>query len=321
MQKHFYILLIMLFVLKTSSYAQVTNQTPREQLLKLLQNVQTTNYQASAKQIKQMGTNAIPVLIEVLGYKQQKLDAWYDQVFRSMPTTLQAHMSKPEAITALRSKAAMVLHTMPETKDYLQDLLPLLKDERLEVRQHAASVISTHSAIANPTILLEMIPLLKDSDPDVIRYAIRALSPHVLQLPRAKAAMENLLQDRNEINRMEAAQTLLMRQRNHPEALTVIRSSLNSSNISICLSAASTMLGTQRQSADLDAEVGPLFIKLLSSTNSSTQLSSLRRLYYNGRGNSLPSIIPEVQKLLTNSDPKIRMEATNTFWVLTNLPP
>jgi len=321
MQKRVHILFLLAVTWVFNCFPQTINQTPRELVLKHLQGVLSTNQSTSISQIQLMGTNAVPVLIEVIGYKQQKLDEWYDQAYRKAPPLLQKNMSKPDVIVQLRGGANMLLQRMPETRGYLQDLLPLLKDERVEVRRAAAAVFLSHSALAQPVVMLELIPLLKDSDPEVQRYTIWALSPHILTLPRAKAAMENLLLDNNEMNRMAAAQTLLSRQRNHPGALTAVRSSLGSSNSSICLNAASTLLVAQRKSSTLDTEVGPVFIRLLSSTNSSTQLSSLRHLYLNGRGNSLPSILPEVQKLLTNANPKIRTEATDTYWVLTNLTP
>ncbi len=312
-------LLLLLLVCATEGFAQTTNQTPREQVLKLLQGVHsTTNLQASMQQIKSIGSNAVPVLIEVLGYRQPKLDEWYEQAYRKVPALLQEKMSKPDVITKLRSLAARALHMMPETKDYLQDLLPLLKDERVEVRRDAVNVFSTHSVLAQPAVMLELIPLLKDADPDVQRYTIRALHPHILTLPRAKAAMETVLQDNDEMIRMEAAQKLLFRERDHEEALMVVRSSLRSSNSTVCLMAANSLLVAQRKSPTLDSELGPVFTRLLSSTNSSTQLSSLRQLYLNGRGKSLHSIMPEVQKLLTNANPKIRGEAIDAYWALTN---
>ncbi|MCD6051231.1 MAG: hypothetical protein K0Q55_2634 [Verrucomicrobia bacterium] len=316
MQKRTYILFLLSFVWGFSSFSQTTYQTPREQVLKQLQSVHSTNRQASIQQIKSFGSNAVPVLIEVIGYKQQKLDEWYDQAYRKAPPLLQKSMSKPDIITTLRSQAAYALHMIPETKNYLRDLLPLMNDERMEVRRAAGGVFLMHGRQAPLEIKLELIPSLKDDDWYVRSYIIHVLSSSITNLPRAKTAIESALMDSNENVRTAAGEALLQHEKNHPAALSVIRSSMKSTNDWVRVTAAGAYISAYKGSPTLDQEVGPVLNGILSGRNSQPQAMTLMLLQHNGKG--LKSTVPEVQKLLTNTNAHIRSEATNALRALTN---
>jgi len=319
MQKRTYILFLLAVVWAANGFSQATNQTPREQVLKLLQGVVSTNQPAVIKSIQAMGTNAIPTLIEVLGYRQQSMDAWYEKVYLNTPANMQKHLSKPDFIAKLRSEASYLLTLMPETRDYLQELVPLLKDDRVETRRSAASIFSMRGQNAPAAIQLELIPLLKDDDAMVREYAIVGLVLSINDLPRAKAAVENALQDQNERVRVRAGETLLHSEKSHPGAWAAVSASLKSTNEAVRLNAIGAYLMVRKNSPEADREISPIVNGILTSTNSQLQSSTLMLLQANGK--SLISTVPEVRKLLTNSTPYIRREATNALRVLTNSVP
>ncbi|HEY1171524.1 MAG TPA: HEAT repeat domain-containing protein [Verrucomicrobiae bacterium] len=310
------LILLLLMDWAGEGFAQVTNQTPREQVLQLLQGVISTNQPAVIKSIQAMGTNAIPTLIEVLGYRQQAMDAWYEKVYLTTPATLQKHLSKPEFITKLRSEASFLLMLMPETKDYFQDLVPLLRDERAETRRSVASIFSMRGQNAPAAIQLELIPLLKDDDAMVREYAMVGLGQRINDLPRAKAALENAMQDQDERVRVRAGETLLRSDKNHPEAWAVVTASLKSTNEAVRLNAIGAYLIVRKNSPEVDREISPIVNGILSGTNSQMQAMTLMLLQ--GNGKVLTSTVPEVQKLLTNTNNFIQMEAGKALRVLTN---
>ncbi len=314
-----YIWFLLAVTWTTLGFAQTTNQTPREQVLGHLQGVYSTNQTAAVQKIKAMGTNAVPTLIEVLGYRQQALDEWYEKVYLITPAAMQKHLSKPDVIAKLRERASFTLQMMPETGNYLQDLLPLLKDERLEVRKAVAAIFAGGNRRASPAVMLELMPLLKDDDGEVRKYAIWALKFHITTLPRAKAAMEGALLDPDEDVRVAASGALLQADNSHPGAMAVVRASMKSTNNWAQKNAVSAYLSAQKDSPGLDHETGPLVTGMLLSTDPQSQAFGLMLLQANGK--SLISTVPEVQKLLTNSTPYIRREATNALRALTNSVP
>jgi len=297
-------------------FSQTTNQTPRDQVLNHLQGVYSTNQTAAVQKIKALGTNAVPTLIEVLGYRQQALDEWYEKIYLITPASMQKHLSKPDVIAKLRERASFTLQMMPETKNYLQDLLPLLKDERGEVRKAVAAIFAGDTRHASPAMMLEFMPLLKDDEAEVRKYAIWALKSHITTLPRAKTAMEGALLDPDEDVRVAASGALLQADNSHPGAMAVVRASLKSTNNWAQKNAVSAYLSAQKDWPVLDREAGPLVASMLSSTDVQSQAFGLMLLQRNGI--SLKSTVPEVQKLLTNSHPHIRREATNALRTLTN---
>ncbi len=313
-----YIWFLLTFVYGSSGFSQTTNSpTPRDQVLSHLQGVYTTNQTAAVQKIKAMGTNAVPTLIEVLGYRQQALDEWYEKIYLNTPASMQKHLSKPEITAKLRERACFTLQMMPETKDYLSDLLPLLKDERVEVRKAVAAIfVVGDKRRVSPALMLELMPLLKDEDAEVRRLGIWALKHHITALPRAKAAMEGALLDPDEGVRVAASGPLLEADKSHQRALDVVRASLKSTNNWVQKNAVSTYLSAQEDSPDLDREIGPLITKMLLSTD--TQSQSFGLMLLQGYGKSLKSTLPEVQKLLTSPHGYIRSDAASALRVLTN---
>ncbi len=325
-----YILFLVLLGWMPGGLAQMTNQTPRDQVLKHLESVlpiqqltTTTNrasfgmHQTAIQSIKSMGINAVPVLIEVLGYQPEKMDEWYAGVYIKAPISMRQHMSRPDTIAQLREQAALTLINMPETKLYLRELLPLMQDSRPEVRRAASAVLNMHVGLAPQAFRLELLPFLKDPDPEVRKNIMWILSSLDTKLPRAKAAFESALLDSKDEVRVAASRVLLQQEKEHPAALKTLKLLLNSTNGWAKLTAATTYLSTQPESPDLDREVGPVFISILSNTNiANAQLRFMTLTHLQDYRKPLKSTIPELQKLLTNSNSSIRTQASNTLMIV-----
>jgi HEAT repeat protein len=81
----------------------------RELVLQHLSAYYSTNHAIAIQSIKAMGTNAIPFLIEVLGYETTQADQWYEKAYAKAPAGIQSRMAKPEALETLRNQAANLL--------------------------------------------------------------------------------------------------------------------------------------------------------------------------------------------------------------------
>ncbi|MGV3757460.1 MAG: HEAT repeat domain-containing protein [Verrucomicrobiota bacterium] len=264
-----------------------------------------------------MGTNAVPVLIEVLGYQPEKMEEWYERAYVNAPASLRKQMSKPDAIARLRDQAAHALFNMPETKLYLHELLPLMQDLRPEVRRAVSSLFLQHAARAPQSLRLELLPFLKDSDPEVRKHIMWAFSSPDTLLPRAKAAFEAALMDPVDEVRVTASRVLLQQEKEHSAALKTLKLLLNSTNGWTKLTAATTYLSTQQDSPNLDREVGPVFNSILTNTlPEHAQWRFMALIHLQDYRKPLKSTIPELQKLLTNSILSIRTEASNTLRIV-----
>ncbi|HEY1171523.1 MAG TPA: HEAT repeat domain-containing protein [Verrucomicrobiae bacterium] len=275
--------------------------------------------EAERKRLLALGTNAVPILIELVGYKETKLEETYRKTYYESPEAVRQTMSRPRDLEGLARPAAWELLDMPECKDYLRKLLPLLQDSRSEVRELTARVIATHVEAVRKTdraFPLELVQFLKDNEAGVRRRIINALQFDITTLPRVKSALEGMLADKDDAVRNSAALALLLEDKGHAAALVAIRAFFSSTNESTRINAGLVYVIKQPNSPVIQSEVLPLFVRSLSSTNESAQTLALS--YIRGYAPHFTATVPEVQKLLAHPSLRVRQEATNTLRGLTN---
>ncbi len=280
----------------------------RELVLQHLQAVYSTNQAVAFQSIKAMGTNAVPLLIEVLGYETTQADQWYEKAYAKAPASVQKRMSKPEALEKLRGEASLLLLNMRETHLYMTNLFALLQDQRPEVRRHSASLISHHmlnrGRQMEDSVMLECLPALKDSDPQVRRHIAYAFAHKGAGLPRAKAALEATLNDPDEKVRQSVAYALTHADGNHAEALQTLKALFTSADVSTRYFSAIYYLLSSSPGERLDDEMIPVFTGVLSGSDKDMQEGASRSL---GRfGARARSAVPELQKLLQSPDPELQ---------------
>jgi hypothetical protein len=306
MPKHVCIWLFLLSAWTLSSLAQTTNQTPRDQVLKHLQGIDTGNREMSVQSIRIMGSNAIPVLIEILGYRQEKLDEWHEQAYRNAPSSLQKNMSKPRTQGKLRHEVAQLLLMMPDTRFYLTAMLPLLQDDRAEVRREVARLLAGHAPSAEKGALLECVSALKDRDESVRRNIALAFSYGDADLPRVKRALEGALSDHSEAVRLMTAYALVQVDKNHAEALRTLRRLLKSNDTTTRYFAASYHMSSTLNSG-VNPDLVEVFIGVLKEPDSGLHpmaCNSLSRL-----GLEAKAAVPELLKHLQSTDSELQKAA------------
>ncbi len=287
----------------------------REVVLQHLQDLYSTNQAMVFQNVKAMGTNAVPLLIEILGYETTQADQWYEKAYAKAPASIRSRMSKPEALEKLRSQASVLLLNMPETHLYLTDLFVLLKDPRVEVRQRAASLIPhsirNYGQHLDDSLMLECLPSLRDSDTMVRRYMVHAFIARWAVLPRAKAALEALLTDPVEAVRLEAATVLLQPDGNNQAALQALKSLFASTNAVTRQWAAARYLNVGSPAGRLEDEMVPIFISTLSGSDKDQLKSACLCL---GRfGPRAKAAVPALMKHLQSQDPELQKTASEAL--------
>jgi HEAT repeat protein len=308
-----FFLLLLLVVSRTAVLAQPAAPAPRDQVLQHLEEVFVPGKQGAAvKSIQAMGTNAIPFLIEILGYQTTQADQWYEKAYAKAPSSIQSKMSKPEALEKLREEATLLLRNMRETHLYLTNMVPLLQDSRPEVRRSAAYLVQGHAYRAQNTQLLDFISGLKDSEPDVRRnIALAYANSRSELLPRAKSALEAVLNDPDENTRMFLASALLKADKRHEAATSTLKSLFASTNTNTRYMAAVHYLASDPQSLDSDSEVLQILISTLSLNDVGLQSAAAHTL--GNLGSQAKPAIPELQKLLQAPGGYVRAAATNAL--------
>ena len=260
---------------------------------------------AAIKGVEAMGTNAIPFLIEILGYRQTQTDQWYEQAYAKMPEAVRNNLSKPEALEKLRTEAHMLLGNMWDAPLYFTDIVALLQDDRVEVRRKAASLLLGYAEKVGKVQLLACTPYLNDSDPMVRRYMAMLLS-HGVALPRIKAALEKTLTDAEENIRITAAASLLKADADHPAALQMLRNLLDANNLNTRFSAARSYMNSNPYRENLEA-LAPVFLEALSGTDQNLNLSACYVLRsYSIRAKAA---VPALQKHLQSQNAELQKAA------------
>ena len=283
----------------------------REQVLQLLADLYTPKQKMVFQSIQAMGTNAVPLLIEVLAYQPTQADQWYEKAYAKAPAAIKAAMSKPEALDKLRGQASLLLLNMPETALYVTNLFPLLQDSRVAVRRSAASLISAYAYKVDKALMLEVLPALKDSDPLVRRDMVAAFRVGQAILPRVRSALEPLLNDPVEDIKLTAAEVLLRADIDHIGALQMLKAEMTSTNERTRLRAAAYYIYSGPKLTRTDDDLLPLFLTALTSKDESARRSaaSVLALY----GKRAQAAVPELQKMLVAKEYDERAIATNAL--------
>lgn len=284
----------------------------REQVLQLLADLYTPKQGMVFQSIKAMGTNATPLLIEILGYQPTQAEQWYEKAYAKAPAAIKGAMSKPEALEKLRSQASLLLLNMPETALYVTNLFPLLQDSRVAVRRSAASLISAYAHYQkDKMLLLEVLPALKDSDPLVRRDMVSAFRGEQAVLPRVRSALEPLLNDPVEDIKLTAADVLLRADIEHIGALQMLKAEMTSTNERTRLRATAYYVSSDPKLTRTDDDLLPLLLTALSSKDkvSRQQAASVLTLY----GKRAKAAVPELQKMLVSKEYDERAIATNAL--------
>lgn len=299
---------------QAASIAPPAASAAREQVLQLLADLYTPKQKMVFQSIQAMGTNAVPLLIEVLGYQPTQADQWYEKAYAKAPAAIKAAMSKPEALEKLRGQASLLLLNMPETALYVTNLFPLLYDSRVAVRQSGASLISVYAYKVDKTLLLEVLFALKDSDPLVRGYMVSAFRGGQAVLPRVRSALEPLLNDPVEDVKLTAAEVLLRADIDHAGALQMLKTEMTSTNEQTRLRAAAYYVYSGPKLTRTDDDLLPLFLTALTSKDESARRSaaSVLALY----GKRAQAAVPELQKMLVAKEYDERAIATNALQMI-----
>lgn len=264
---------------------------------------------AAIQSIEEMGTNAIPFLIEILGHRKSQADQWYELAYAKAPEAVRNSMSKPEALEKLRSEAYAVLSNMRDRPLYFTDILALLQDERVEVRQKTASVLYGFAERVNKVQLLECVPHLRDSDPQVRRYLVMILGFGVA-LPRVKAELEKTLADPDEGVRITVAAALLKADPDHPAALQTLRNLFTATNLNRRFGAARTYMNSNPYRENLE-ELLPIYLEALSGPDQNLHLSACYALRaYSVRAKTA---VPVLLKHVQSQNPQLKEASRNAL--------
>ncbi len=309
-----FFLLLLFVVSRTAVLAQPAAHAPRDQVLRYLENIYRSSSPdyATRRHVQALGTNAVPVLLEVLQYQRPQLHQWYDKAFANAPEEVQNVMSKVDAWGRLRDEAVSLLQGTRETPYYLKSIVALLQDTRPEIRRSAAKVVQNFGRDLTNKDMLLFLPALQDADPSVRAYIVSAIrnNENVL-LPEAMMALEEALGQASEIERLGITATLLRADGNHPAALQTLKSMFTSGDAHSRFYAAVTYLHSNPSKAGVEDELLPIILNALSGSDESRRNSAL---YTIGRfGTRAKAAEPVLQKMLQAPELEIRQAATNAL--------
>lgn len=283
------------------------DEPTRKQVLQLLVDPNSLAEAESARaKMQAYGTNAIPILIEVVGYTE----AQFEKLDKKVYGQTSGEVFKEPVLKDWQQLASqMFLSNMPETSLYLTNLFPLLRDSRVEVRRNAASLINIHSSQTNQHLLPDVLLALKDTD-FMVRHSIAgALSKGAAALPRVRIALEGALSDSNEGVRLEVAKALLKVDKKHLAAQQALKELFYSANEYCSSDAAGYYMDMTLPYGELEDELIPILV-----ASSYIHPNDKYGLLYWGLGDKSHITRDRVlQKFLLSSDLKVRIGATNAL--------
>jgi HEAT repeat protein len=277
-----------------------SSKETREKVLQLLSQFNWSEDAALRKKAEQelrdMGTNAMPYLVEAMGYRESTTDKWYSAIYQKCPPSIQKQMSQPEALEQLGRRANFVLTGSSKIKAVVPELMKLLTDDRKRVRYQALEVLSWGIEGNEHELLPTFVELMNDPNKSVRLAALRIVGKFTKFNLRAKQQVEKILEGDDELERVDAAGMLLWADRDHQAAMDKLVQSLESKDISIRLRAA---LLHRRYSQDME-KVLPVYIDALSSTNVLDRQTAIRGLTAYKTNSAIA--VPKIISVLKNAD-------------------
>lgn len=280
----------------------------REKVLELVQFF-AWSHDDSAKQeryrqeLKDMRTNAIPYLVEVIGYRESKLEKWYAATYQKMPPAIQSRMDRPDALERMGTAAINLLNTMPDRKTAVPYLVKLLSDDRPRVRYMALLPLQYLIEGSETDLLPVFIDCMKDPTEQPYRPAAFIVAKFSKTNSQARKNIEAMLVAPQENTRFKGAELLWKADAGHVEARKIIEQYLVSTNTGFQLGAARIYLA---QTKDTNKVVA-IYIQALSSSSQRHQESALVSL--KALGKAAEPAVPEIIKLATGPNPNLSIKA------------
>ncbi|MGV3756908.1 MAG: hypothetical protein ACO1QS_16125 [Verrucomicrobiota bacterium] len=306
-----FILPVIIFALCVAGCQLQAADSPEQNREKVLELVQlfAWSHNDSAKQdqyrqeLKNMRTNAIPYLVEVIGYRESKLEKWYAASYHKMPPAIQKRMDQPEAVETLGNAAINLLNTMPDQKTAVPYLVKLLSDDRPRVRYKALLPLQYLIEGSETDLLPVFMDIMKDPKDMAYGPAAYIVAKFSKDHERARKLVEEMLSDPKESTRLRGAELLWKADANHVAGRNMVEQSLISTNIGIQLSAARTYLGMTKDTNKVVA----IYTQLLTSSNQRHQEGALESLKILGK--AAEPAVPEIVKLALGSNPALSTKA------------
>jgi len=280
----------------------------REKVQELVQ-LFTWSHDDSAKQdqyrqeLKDMRTNAIPYLVEVIGYRESKLEKWYAASYQKMPPAIQKRMDRPDALETMGNAAINLLNTMPDKKTAVPYLIKLLSDDRPQVRFKALLPLQYLIEGTETDLLPVFMDIMKDPKDMTYGPAAYIVAKFSKDHAQARKLLEVMLGDPKESTRLKGASLLWRADAGHVEARKTVEQYLVSTNTGIQLYAARTYLGLTKDTNKVVA----IYTQALASSNQRHQESALESLKILGK--AAEPAVPEIVKLATGSNPALSTKA------------
>jgi len=274
---------------QVKAYSQANSPVAREQALAAIQG---------------MGSDAAPYLVEIIEYRESALDGWRYELKQRYPALLQQGIESPETIAGWRKHAAKLISTLKDKQQAIALLVPLLKDDRPQVRFYAlkplSSLIQGTESDLLPVLLKHMENPIDQSNGLTPVIVAKFCDGH----PEATRALESLLGHPEEKVRLQVASLLWTSERENLLARKAVEQSLESADLLQRLFAARIYYSRTQDAA----KVIPLYSKALTSPNwldQSVALTSLKEM-----GAEAQPVAEEVEPFLSASNQVL----SNSAW-------
>lgn len=254
--------------------------------------------------LQEMGAEAIPYLVELIGYRESRWDRWRYALNQKAPASIQQEMESPEVLAGLRSHAARLLLALPDKERAVPSLVKLLDDDSAQVRVFAMQPLSRLIQGTEQKWLPVFLECLQDPADQRNGMTPVIVAKFCDGSPEARKGLELLLEHPEEKLRLQVASLLWTSERENLPARKVVEQSLESADLLQRLFAARIYYSRTKDAS----MVIPLYSKALASPNwldQSVALSSLKEM-----GTEAEPVAEEVEPFLSASNQVL----SNSAW-------
>lgn len=258
---------------------QASPEQTRARVVELLQNYSWHYFEPQIKEqarkdLQAMGTNAIPYLVEILGYRQATMGQWYAAAYQKMPKSVTDKGDQAAVFEQMGYSVPNLLQAMTNKKQAVPYLMKLVADDRTDVRYRGLEMLQSLIEGTEKELLPVFIDRMQHEEESNLGVATYVVGLYCKNEPVVRQLMEEALSSTNERVRLQAAAALLKVDDKHVKAMETVHGLFTSTNTTVKGSAA-RLYYLQTKNAEA---VVPVYLSLLSSTNSNTQVMGLANL-------------------------------------------
>ncbi len=270
---------------------------------------------ADIGQWRELGPDAVPILIQALGKGDSRGERWYRDHWYSLPKFLKKHLAWPQDPVNIRLNAALVLGCLTvDISDAAPALVRALHDQNGGVRVDASLVLKSLMPKLTPAAKAQLVPDLlaglQDSDYNVRGNIIQCLGvcpgeSRVITPALAKACDDNV-----QINRYLAA--LALKKMDPAEAAKgdaapALMHCLGSNDSQVCMAAAEML---SKMKCDPRREVA-VFTEMLEDYRPARQ--RIGAVALGKYGAEAAPAVPALQHTSETGEPRVRQAASNAL--------